>query len=68
MEYNNKDGFFLSDEEIGELALYIAYGTGIGVFLGVIFNNIPLCFALSGVGGVLVSLGRSFFKRLKKKT
>lgn len=67
MEYNNKDTFFLSDDEIRELALYIAYGSGIGVWVGLIFNNIPLYFALAAVSGVVCSLTRSFIKRFKKK-
>ena len=52
MEWN--DGLFLSDEEIKVLAIFLAYGVGIGVLVGLFVGNIQLCFALGGVISILV--------------
>ena len=64
MEWN--DGLFLSDEEIKVLAIFLAYGVGIGVLVGLFVGNIQLCFALGGVISILVSLIKTFIERVKK--
>ena len=64
MELN--DGLFLSDEEIKVLAIFLAYGVGIGVLVGLFVGNIQLCFALGGVISILVSLIKAFIERVKK--
>ncbi|MBS6500718.1 MAG: hypothetical protein KH415_03605 [Clostridium sp.] len=64
MEWN--DGLFLSDEEIKVLAIFLAYGVGIGVLVGLFVGNIQLCFALGGVISILVSLIKAFIERVKK--
>ncbi|MBS5884326.1 hypothetical protein [Clostridium sp.] len=60
------DGLFLSDEEIKVLAIFLAYGVGIGVLVGLFVGNIQLCFALGGVISILVSLIKTFIERVKK--
>lgn len=55
MEWNN-NMMYLSDEEIKRLAIYLAYGSGIGVFLGVFTNNIPLYFSLGSVIGIIFAI------------
>lgn len=64
MEWN--DGLFLSDEEIKVLAIFLAYGVGIGVLVGLFVGNIQLCFALGGVISILLSLIKTFIERVKK--
>ncbi|GAA0819874.1 hypothetical protein [Clostridium tertium] len=64
MEWN--DRLFLSDEEIKVLAIFLAYGVGIGVLVGLFVGNIQLCFALGGVISILVSLIKTFIERVKK--
>lgn len=64
MEWN--DRLFLSDEEIKVLAIFLAYGVGIGVLVGLFIDNVQLCFALGGVISILISLLKAFFVRIKK--
>ncbi|GAA0086051.1 hypothetical protein ACH36K_02475 [Clostridium sp. MB05] len=64
MEWN--DRLFLSDEEIKVLAIFLAYGVGIGVLVGLFIDNVQLCFALGGVISILISLLKTFFVRIKK--
>ncbi|WP_291650302.1 hypothetical protein [Clostridium sp.] len=64
MEWN--DRLFLSDEEIKILAIFLAYGVGIGVLVGLFTGNIQLCFALGGVISILISLIKTFIERVKK--
>jgi hypothetical protein len=63
MEWNS--GFFLSDEEIKVLAIYLAYGTGLGVFIGMFFDNIQLFFSLGGVLSIIISLIKVLLTRNK---
>ncbi|MCR1951020.1 MULTISPECIES: hypothetical protein [unclassified Clostridium] len=64
MEWN--DRLFLSDEEIKILAIFLAYGVGLGVLVGLFVGNIQLCFALGGVISILISLIKIFIGRVKK--
>lgn len=64
MEWN--DRLFLSEEEVKILAIFLAYGVGIGVLVGLFVGNIQLCFALGGVISILVSLIKTFIERVKK--
>ncbi|VYU56686.1 hypothetical protein [Clostridium tertium] len=64
MEWNDK--LFLSEDELKILSIYLAYGVGIGVILGLFFNNIQLCFALGGVISVVVSLVKIYINRIRK--
>lgn len=64
MELN--DRLFLSDEEIRILAIFLAYGVGIGVLVGLFVGNIQLCFALGGVISILISIIKVFIERAKK--
>ena len=58
-------GLFLSDKEINVLAIYLAYGTGLGVFIGMFFDNIQMFFSLGGVLSIIVSLIKIFITRNK---
>ncbi|WP_066889568.1 hypothetical protein [Clostridium nigeriense] len=60
------DNLFLTDDEIKTLAIFLAYGIGLGVLVGLFFNNIELYFALGGVISVLVSLFKIYIERIKK--
>jgi len=53
MEWESK--VFLSDEEIRIVAIFLAYGVGIGIFIGMFFNNIILFFSLGGVISIIAS-------------
>lgn len=64
MEWNDK--LFLSDDEMKILSIYLAYGVGIGVLIGLIFDNIQLCFALGGVISVVVSLIKIYINKIRK--
>lgn len=64
MEWNDK--LFLSDDEIKILSIYLAYGVGIGVLIGLFFDNIQLCFALGGVISVVVSLIKIYVNKVRK--
>ncbi|GAB6168645.1 hypothetical protein JCM1393_11050 [Clostridium carnis] len=66
MEWNNKL-LYLSDEEIKIVAMYLAYGIGLGMFLGIFIDNIPLCFSLGGVISIIISLIKCFINRYKKQ-
>lgn len=60
------DNLFLTDDEIRILAIFLAYGIGIGVFVGMFFGKIELFFALGGVISILVSLSKIYIERIKK--
>lgn len=50
------DKLSLNDREYDIVSKGIAIGTGSGIALGAIFNNITLFFALGGVISILISL------------
>lgn len=60
------DNLFLTDDEIKILAIFLAYGVGIGVIGGLIFNNVQLGFSLGGVISIVVSLFKVYTERIKK--
>lgn len=66
MKKENED-LFLSEEEIYYLSLYLAYGAGIGVMIGIIFGNIPFLITLGAVVGIVVSLFKSYVEKLYLK-
>lgn len=57
---------FLTDDEIKVLSIYLVYGVGVGVVLGLFFNNIELFFALGGVTSIIVSVLKVYINRSKK--
>lgn len=60
------DSLFLSEDEIKTLAIFLAYGVGLGVLAGLFFNNVELGFALGGFISIVVSLFKSYIERTKK--
>lgn len=54
MEWN-KDYLYLEDKDIKVIATYLAYGTTIGVILGLLIGNIPLLFSLCSVIGIIIA-------------
>lgn len=60
------DNLFLTDDEIRILAIFLAYGVGMGVLVGMFFGKIELFFALGGVISVLISLSKIGLERIKK--
>lgn len=60
------DNLFLTDDEIRILAIFLAYGVGLGILVGMFFTKIELCFALGGVISVLASLSKIYIERIKK--
>ncbi|MBU3109257.1 hypothetical protein [Clostridium gasigenes] len=65
MEWDN-NMMYLSDDEIKKLAVYLAYGSGIGVFVGMFKNNIPLYFSLGSVIAIVVAGVVSLSNKHKK--
>lgn len=64
MEWESK--IFLSDDEIKIVAIFLAYGVGIGIFIGMFFNNIILFFSLGGVISIIASTMKIWvYRRLK---
>lgn len=60
------DDLFLSEDEIKTLAIFLAYGVGLGVLAGLLFSNVEMGFALGGVISILVSLFKIYIERIKK--
>ena len=60
------DNLFLTDDEIKTLAIFLAYGVGLGVMAGLIFNNVEMGFALGGVISIVLSLFKVYIERIKK--
>ncbi|MGG7144057.1 hypothetical protein ACQPVP_11415 [Clostridium nigeriense] len=60
------DSLFLSEDEIKRLAIFLAYGVGLGILVGLFFNNVEMGFALGGVISIVVSLFKSYIERTKK--
>lgn len=65
MEWDN-NMMYLSDDEIKKLAIYLAYGAGIGVFVGMFKNNIQLYFSLGSVIAIVVAEVVSLSNKHKK--
>lgn len=64
MEWESK--IFLSDDEIKIVAIFLAYGVGIGIFVGMFFNNIILFFSLGGVISIIASTMKIWVNRRLK--
>ncbi len=60
------ENLFLTEDEIKVLSIYLVYGVGVGVVLGLFFNNIELFFALGGVISIIVSVFKVYINRSKK--
>lgn len=64
MEWESK--IFLSDDEIRIVAIFLAYGVGIGIFIGMFFSNIILFFSLGGVISIIASTMKIWVNRRLK--
>lgn len=64
MEWESK--IFLSDDEIKIVAIFLAYGVGIGIFIGMFFSNISLFFSLGGVLSIIISTLKVYINRKVK--
>ena len=64
MEWESK--IFLSDDEIRIVTIFLAYGVGIGIFIGMFFNNIILFFSLGGVISIIASTMKIWVDRRLK--
>ena len=57
---------FLTDNEIKTLSIYLVYGIGLGVLIGLFTSNVQLYFALGGTISILISLSKIYISRIKK--
>lgn len=60
------ENLFLTEEETKFLALYLAYGIGIGILIGLFLSKIELFFALGGVISIIISLFKIYLARIRK--
>ncbi|MCF0147010.1 MAG: hypothetical protein HUJ77_01290 [Clostridium sp.] len=60
------ENLFLTDDEIKVLSIYLVYGIGAGIVLGLFFSNIELFFALGGVISIIISVFKVYINRGKK--
>lgn len=60
------ENLFLTEDEIKFLSIYLVYGVGLGVLIGLFFSKIELFFALGGVISIIVSIGKIYINRSKK--
>ena len=51
-----------------EIGLGICFGSGIGIVIGAVFDNVVLGLSAGGVLGILVGITVQFFKRVKRRT
>ena len=57
----------LSDKDYEYLTKGIAIGVGIGIIVGIIAENITLCFAAGGVIGIISAFIYSYYKKSKTR-
>ncbi|MCI6692252.1 MAG: hypothetical protein MR510_07185 [Clostridium sp.] len=60
------ENLFLTEDEIKFLSIYLVYGVGLGILIGLFFSKIELFFALGGVISIIVSIGKIYIDRSKK--
>ncbi|MGF0110255.1 hypothetical protein [Clostridium sp. SGI.024] len=60
------ENLFLTEDEIKVLSIYLVYGVGLGILIGLFFSKIELFFALGGVISIIVSIGKIYIDRSKK--
>ncbi|MDY6229190.1 hypothetical protein [Clostridium sp.] len=60
------ENLFLTEDEIKFLSIYLVYGVGLGILIGLFFSKIELFFALGGVISIIVSIGKIYINRSKK--
>ena len=60
------ENIFLTDDETKVLSIYLVYGVGLGIFIGLFFSKVELFFALGGVVSIIVSLFKIYACRIKK--
>jgi len=57
------DKIIISEKDYENIAKGIAFGSGIGIFLGLIFDNIIFFFSVGSVVGIIISFIYSNIKR-----
>lgn len=60
------ENIFLTDDEIKTVSIYLVYGVGLGILIGLFISKIELCFALGGTISIIFSLFRIYIYRIKK--
>ena len=60
------ENIFLTDDETKILSIYLVYGVGLGIFIGLFFSKVELFFALGGTISILASLFKIYICRIKK--
>lgn len=60
------ENLFLTEDEIKFLSIYLVYGVGLGILIGLFFSKIELFFALGGVISIIVSISKIYINRSKK--
>ena len=60
------ENIFLTDDEIKILSIYLVYGAGLGIFIGLFFSKVELFFALGGTISIIASLFKIYVCRMKK--
>lgn len=60
------ENLFLTEDEVRFLSIYLVYGIGAGILIGLFFSRIELWFALGGVISIVVSLFKIYIERIKK--
>lgn len=60
------ENLFLTEDEIKVLSIYLVYGVGLGILIGLFFSKIELFFALGGVISIIISISKIYIDRNKK--
>ncbi len=60
------ENLFLTDDEIKVLSIYLVYGVGLGILIGLFLSKIELFFALGGTISIILSLFKIYVNRNKK--
>lgn len=64
-ELNGREAVIDDNREIG---LGICFGSGIGIVMGAVFDNVVLGLSAGGVLGVLIGIMVQFLKKVKQRT
>lgn len=65
IELKNRSIMYLSDNEINIIAIYLDYGSGIGIVLCLVIDEILLLFFLESVIGFITAIMYSVYSKIK---